>query len=181
MNKLAPILLLISLPLVGLFISSASPANTTTTPGINSLKQNLIKSFIQQANNPKSKLHHFIQKVNQDHTDGRNQLGVLPKTITANNIQVLPVSGENQFGSYCTNTDKPEQSKCESKISETYLITIVYKMGVHKATEYNSLNFLAEVAKKVEWKQDANGKQYDRKEFINTNQPAPANLVKTGN
>jgi F0F1-type ATP synthase membrane subunit b/b' len=85
-------------------VLSTSLSTQAATPifGIDSLKQNVVKSFLQKANNPKAELHKQLQQFNQDNTDGRNSQGFIPKVLTANHIKIIPIGGEDQFGSYCS-------------------------------------------------------------------------------
>lgn len=121
-----------------------------------------------------------MKQFNQEHTDGRNSKGVLPNTLTASNIQVVSIAGDDTFGSYCSSiANKPGHSKCYNSVSETYLILIPYKMSVHKATTYDSIKFAVKASKKAEWKMDEHEKQYDRHESLNIEEPAEVS-VKVG-
>jgi hypothetical protein len=143
--------------------------------GIDSLKSVVVNSFVQKANNSKSPLHKFLEEFNQEHTDGRNPKGVLPKTFTANDIKVVSITGENQFGRYCSNIpNKPGHLQCSNGVSETYFILIPYKMGVRKAVEYDSVQFIVEAKKDAVWKMDSQEKEYDRRETIKIGEPIQA-------
>jgi len=145
--------------------------------GVDSLKAEVVKSFVQKANNPTSTLYKLLDKFNQEHTDGRNPKGVLPKVLTTNDIRVLSINGENQFGSYCSAIPaKPGHAQCSNGVSETYLIVIPYKMGVHKATGYDSIQFIVESRKNINWKIDTQEKQYDRRESIKIDEPMQATV-----
>jgi hypothetical protein len=153
----------------------------TNVPGVDYLKSNVEKSFLEKANNPKSQLNKTLTIFNQDHTDGRNSNGVIPKTLGAGNIKIIPISGEDQFGRYCSQiSNKPGHSLCSNGLTETYLILIPYKMGVHKAVGYDTIQFIVSAEKKAEWKMDAKDKEYDRKETIKVNEPTSisVNLTK---
>ena len=124
--------------------------------GVNSLKQYAVKSFLQKANDPKSAWHKKLLQVNQEHTDGRNSGGVLPLMTTAD-IQVVSIAGEDEFGFYCrVIPDKPKHSQCDNSVDENYLILLLYKMSVHKATTYDSIKFMIKLASKAEWKMNEN-------------------------
>ncbi|MBA3921395.1 MAG: hypothetical protein H0X31_06735 [Nostocaceae cyanobacterium] len=166
---------------VMLMISSVSfavaPVLAVPVAGVDSLKQNAVKSFLQKANDPKSALNQRLTKFNQEQADGRNSSGVLPKTLTYTNIQVISIGGENQFGSYCTAIPaKPENTKCTNGVSETFLILIPYKMGVHKAVEYDSMKFIVKVAKSADWKMDEQQKEYDRHESVKVEDPTEVSV-----
>ncbi len=172
-------LLLSSISVV--MVSTATKANAPApVPGIDTLKQNVVKSFLQKANDPKSSLHKKLVQLNQEKIDGRNTNGVLPKTLTSNNIQVISISGEDQFGRYCHGiANKPDNFECENGVSETYLVLITYKFGVHKATEYESFKFAVKAEKTVTWKIDTQEKEYDRHESIKIEEPVEA-VVQAG-
>ncbi|WYL98244.2 MAG: hypothetical protein HEQ19_00615 [Gloeotrichia echinulata CP02] len=81
-------------------ISTASKANAPApVPGIDRLKQNVVKSFLQQANDPKSSFHKKLVQLNLEKTDGRNQNGVLPKTFGGSIKIDEPVEAVVQAGS----------------------------------------------------------------------------------
>lgn len=167
MNKFMPTLLLAGFTLSSLFLSSVTSA---ATPGIDLLKENTITSFLQKANAPKTPLHKKLVELNQ--ADGRNSNGIFPKTLTVKDIQIVTIDGEDQFGSYCSTIQgKPGHSKCSNGVSETYLILIPSKMGVHKAVEYTRFLFIVKASKKVEWKMNEKEKEYDRKELIQIGEP----------
>jgi hypothetical protein len=167
MNKFIPTLLLAGFSLSSLFVSSVSSA---ATPGIDLLKENATKSFLQKANAPKTSLHKKLVELNQ--VDGRNSNGIFPKTLTAKDIQIVTIDGEDQFGSYCSTIQgKPGHTKCSNGVSETYLILIPSKMGVHKAVEYSRFLFIVKASKKVEWKMNEKEKEYDRQELIKIDEP----------
>lgn len=167
MNKYTSILWLASFSLSNLFVSSASKA---ATPGIDMLKENAIKSFLQKANNPKTPLHRKLVELNQ--ADGRNSNGIFPKTLTAKNIQIVTIDGQDQFGFYCSIIEgNPKHSECSNGVSETYLIMIPSKMYVHKAVVYNRFLFIVKASKSVKWKLNEKEKEYDRKELIQIDEP----------
>ncbi len=167
MNKIIPILLLASISTSSLFISSPS---TAATPGVNLLQNNVVESFLQKANNPKTALHKQLVELNQ--ADGRNSNGIFPKILTVKNIQIVTIGGTDQFGTYCSMMqNKPEHLQCSNEISETYLILIPSKMGVHKAVEYQKFQFLVQASKKFNWKKDEKEKEYDRQESITISEP----------
>ncbi len=144
----------------------------TPVPGVDSLRNNVEKSFLEKANNPKSQLNKTLTIFNQEHTDGRNSNGVIPKTLGVGNIKIVPISGEDQFGRYCSQiSNKPGHSQCSNGLSESYLILIPYKMGVHKAVEHDTIQFIVNAEKKAEWKLDTKDKEYDRQETITVNEP----------
>ncbi len=156
---------------------AAAPVLAVPVAGVDSLKQNAVKSFLQKANDPKSALNQRLTKFNQEQTDGRNSSGVLPKTLTSTNIQVISIGGENQFGSYCTVIPaKPGNTKCTNGVSETFLILIPYKMGVHKAVEYDSMKFVIKATKSADWKMDEQQKEYDRHELIKVEDPTEVSV-----
>ncbi len=177
MNKIIPTMLLAGLSLSGLFVPSVSLA---TTPGIDLLKEITLKSFLQKANDPKALLHKKLVELNQ--VDGKNSNGLFPKILTAKNIQIVTIDGQDQFGSYCSVIQgNPGQSKCSNGISETYLILIPSRMSVHKAVVYRNFLFTVKASKDVEWKMDEKGKQYDRKELIKIGDPMEISIEKLVN
>lgn len=154
---------------------AAAPVRAVPVARVDSLKQNAVKSFLQKANDPKSALNQRLIKFNQEQTDGRNSSGVLPKTLTYTNIQVISIGGENQFGSYCTVIPaKPGNTKCTNGVSETFLIP--YKMGVHKAVEYDSMKFVIKATKSADWKMDEHEKEYDRHELTKIEDPTEVSV-----
>lgn len=167
-------LLLFSPAIFCLFESSGSLA---ATPGIDSLKKNAIESFLQTANNPKTPLHQKLGELNQ--IDGRNPHGIFPKTLTKKDIQIIPIDGADQFGSYCHRLDgKLDRFQCSQGATETYMILISAKTGVHKATEYQRFIFIVRAVKNIEWKRDENDREYDRRESISISQPTPVSIEK---
>jgi hypothetical protein len=173
MNKFILTLLLIGCSVSGLFGSSSLAA----TPGIDLLKKNAIESFLQKANNPKTALHKKLVELNQ--ADGRNINGIFPKTLTTKDIQIVSIDGEDQFGGYCSGIEsKPEHFVCRQRVTETYLILIPSKMGVHKATDYQRFLFIVNLSKNIEWKRDANDRKYSYKESIEIAEPTQVPLEK---
>ncbi len=174
MHKFTPTWRSIWLCAFGLLVSSGVQA---ATPGIDSLKASTIRAFLQQANNPKTSLHQKLVDLNQ--ADGRNVNGIFPKTLAAKDIQVMSIDGENQFGSYCSGiTNKPNHFKCASGVTETYLISILAKMGVRKATSYPSFLFVVTASKNMEWNRDDKDRQYNYKESIKISEPVQIPIEK---
>jgi hypothetical protein len=176
MRKIIPNLLLIGCSLSLAIIPSVSLAGKAV-PGVDTFRENVAKSFLQKANDPKSAFHKKLAKFNQEHVDGRNSAGVLPKTLSSTNIQVIPILGEDTFGRYCDKiATKPQHLLCHTTVNETYLVVIPYKMSVHKAATYDSLKFVVKSIKRVEWKVDSQEKEYDRHESIKIDEPIEASL-----
>jgi hypothetical protein len=153
---------------------------TTTVAGVNSLKQNVIQAFLRQANDPKSQFHQKLLQLNQETIDGRNQQGVIPKTLTVTDLQVILIDGEDQFGAYCQQIpNKPDHRQCENGVTETYLMQIPYRYRVHKATSYPSFKFVVKAEKNSAWKVDDKEKEYDRSESITVSPPVDA-IIQAG-
>jgi hypothetical protein len=168
MNKLIQLLLPIGLSASGIFLSTRSLA---VTPGIDSLQENAVRSFLQKANDPKTPLHQNLMKLNQ--ADGRNPAGIFPKVLKARDIQIVPIVGSNQFGSYCNEiVGKPQRRKCSRGIYEAFLILVQSKMGVHKATDYQRFLFVVKASRTFTWETDEGGAKFDRKESIVITEPA---------
>ncbi|NJL63561.1 MAG: hypothetical protein HC903_19165 [Methylacidiphilales bacterium] len=168
-----------TLLLAGFFVSNSlvSSSSLAATPGIDLLKENTIKSFLQKANNPTTSLHKKLVELNL--TDGRNSNGIFPKTLTIKDIQAILITGQDQFGSYCSALPgKATHFQCSNGVSETYLILIPSKIGVHKAVEYQKFQFIVEASKKVDWKKDEKDKEYDRKESIKISEPIQISIEK---
>lgn len=156
-------------------MGSAVSKATAAEPGIDSLKQNVVNSFLQKANTPSAQLHKRLESLNQ--ADGRNPSGIFPTTLKASDIQVVSIAGENQFGRYCSQINgKPGHSSCQNGVSETYLILVPYKMGVRKAVEYNSIQFIIKASKNAEWKIDQREKEYDRQESLKIDEPVEVSV-----
>ncbi len=159
-------------------ITPAKPA--TPNPAISLLRENVVKSLVKKANDPNSLLHQKLVELNKQATDGRNLNGVFPKTLTENNIQVIFIDGEDQYGRYChVIPEKPEHLRCENSASASYLILVPYKTQVHKATEYESLLFTVQAKKTSKWKVDNKEQEYDRHDSIQVEEPV-AISIKTG-
>lgn len=163
---------ILSVLLSGCVASSCgiSLRSIAATPGIDLLQKHVSESFLKTANNPKTALHKKLVDLNQ--ADGRNINGIFPKTLTPKDIQIVPLEGEDQFGSYCSGIEgKTEYFICSSYIGETYLILIRSKMGVRKATEYQNILFIVKVSKKMEWQRDPNDRKSNYKESIDITEP----------
>jgi hypothetical protein len=154
---------------------SAMPASTeclnqSATPRINSLEKNAIELFLKKANNPGTMLYDKLREIN--YADGRNSKGVFPTSLTVEDIQVVMIYGQDQFGRYCSRIkSKPEHQKCSTEITETYLILIPSKMGVHKAVTYRPFLFTVEVSRKVTWYMNEKMQEYHYSESIEINEP----------
>ena len=111
--------------------------------------------------------------------DGRNIDGIFPKILTAKDIQIVSIDGENLFGSYCSGLDsKPGHFKCAKGVYETYLILIPYKMGVHKATIYGKFIFMLKASRNIKWNIDNQEKEYNYQESIEISDPTPIPIDK---
>jgi hypothetical protein len=141
-----------------------------TTPGINSLQNDTIKLFLKKANDPGALLYENLRKINN--VNGRNPNGIFPKTLTSKDIQVVMIGGQNQFGRYCSRIEsKPEHLRCSNGITETYLILIPTKIGVHKAVIYRPFLFTVTTSKKIVWYMNENMKEYNYTESIEIDEP----------
>jgi hypothetical protein len=176
MKKLISSLLVVISSISLVTVSTASQANAPAPIlGVNLLKQKVTKFFLQTANDAKSPLHKKLIKLNQEYIDGRNENGVIPKTLIASNLQLISITGENRFGSYCNAiAEKPGHFQCDQAVSETYLILIPYKLAVHKAIGHQSFKFAVKAVKTTEWKRDEADKEYDRRESIKLEEPVEA-------
>lgn len=159
-----------SLVIMGSDVSTAA----VTEPGINSLKPSVVNFFLQKANTPSSQLYKRLESLNI--RDGRNGDGIFPKTLRASDIQVVSITGENGYGRYCSQIKgQPDHYDCATGVSEAYLILVPSKMLVHKAVEYNSIQFFINASKDVEFKIDQlntnQEKEYDRHESIKIGEP----------
>jgi hypothetical protein len=167
MNKLVQLLLPIGFSAASILPSIPALA---ATPGLDSLQENAVRSFLQKANDPKTPLHQSLMKLNQ--ADGRNPAGIFPKVLKARDIQIVPIVGSNQFGSYCNEiVGKPQRRKCSRGIYEAFLILVQSKMGVHKATDYQRFLFVVKASRTFTWETDAGGGKFDRKESIVITEP----------
>jgi hypothetical protein len=141
-----------------------------TTAGINSLESDAIGTFLQKANDSQSLLYRKLKELNE--SDGRNHKGIFPEVLTARDIQVIMIKGQNQYGSYFSRIkSKPDHLKYSKNITETYLILIPSKMGVHKAMIYSPFLFVLKTSKITEWNMDNNGEKYGYTELIKIDEP----------
>lgn len=159
-----------SLVMMGSDVSTGA----VTEPGINSLKPSVVNFFLQKANTPSSQLYKRLESLN--YRDGRNGDGIFPRPLKASDLQVVSITGENEYGWYCSRIEgQPGDRDCATKVSEAYLILVPSKQSVHKAVVYNSIQFFINASKLVEWKIYQIGtnqeKEYDRHESIEIGEP----------
>ncbi len=174
MHKFPLTLLVTIFSTFNLYRSSVALA---VTPGIDSLKERAIASFLRKANNLRTPLHTKLVELNL--IDGRNANGIFPKILTKKDIKIVEIDGQDQFGSYCSSIQgKSKYYKCSRGVSENYLILIPSKTGVHKATEYQQFLFVVKASKNIEWKKNENDKESDRKESIEIGDPILVPLEK---
>jgi hypothetical protein len=151
-------------------ISTEYSRKQSAIPRINSLENNTIELFLRKANDPETMLYDKLRGIN--YTDGRNSKGIFPKILTVEDIQVVLIDGQNQFGRYCYRIEsKPKHQKCSTKITETYLILIPSKTGVHKAVIYTPFLFTVRISKETSWYMNENLKEYNHSESIEIDEP----------
>ncbi len=112
MNKSTQLLLPMGFAISSLLLSVPALA---ATPGIDSLKENTVRSFLQKANDPKTLPHKNLLNLNE--ADGCNLNGIFPKVLKAGDLQIVPIEGSNQFGSYCNAIEgKTKRYKCSNGV-----------------------------------------------------------------
>jgi|GEM_PF-2214907 len=170
-------LFVISSLLLAMASSTAEADPISGDTAFNLLSKDVVKSFLQKANNPNSLIHKKLENLNQENTDGRNEHGIFPKILRESDIKIILINGEDDYGRYCyAITGKPGHLRCENGVSATYLIILPYIIQVHKATEYQSLIFTISAAKSSQSKLDENEREYDRRDSIKIDEPLEAPL-----
>lgn len=104
------------------------------------MRQAVIKEFLKQANNPKSKVGKIIKATNDETSDGRNQEGAIRLPVTKDDLQAVVTFEETMLQpwhyasvvkNYCTGNGD----------SAIYIIYLSQETGVHAALEFETLEF----------------------------------------
>lgn len=106
------------------------------------LKEEVLKKFLLEANNPISSIGARVAQINIDTTDGRNPNGTISLPIKKEDLQIALLSSEqilnpwhyavkNDKGNICSGTDN----------SAEFLILLSSHIGVHLAVEFLSYSF----------------------------------------
>ncbi|MDD4975006.1 MAG: hypothetical protein PHY93_11680 [Bacteriovorax sp.] len=124
---------------MGLALSSMAVANV---PINQTFKNAVVRKFLREANNPKTKLGARIAQINIDTTDGRNNSGTIALPVKAENLQVALLSSEKITNPWHYGSKNDKGDTCTATNNNTdFMILLSSNTAVHMAMEFSTFTF----------------------------------------
>ncbi|MDD4975542.1 MAG: hypothetical protein PHY93_14375 [Bacteriovorax sp.] len=115
-------------------------------PSNRSFKKGAIEKFLQEANNPASKLGARIAQINKETEDGRNQDGTINLPIKRSDLQVVLLDSEEITNPWHYSNKNEKGDICSANTgASNFLILLSSTTGVHMASEFSTYTFKVNV------------------------------------
>ena len=108
----------------------------------------MIKQFLKQVNDPKTKVGHLIASTRAKSVDGRNHNGIIAKPVTAKDLQVVISSHEDMRNvwRYADIQDGYCAGDGDSIVYEIFLST---SQSINSATANETMRFIVKVQEQI--------------------------------